>query len=784
MIFSNNENTKLILTSRTYIWQPECYTCLSLSAYTCDLLSDEISLLLTERWGICHSYLNPVDIKTLKEETILMYSFFPSLCSSYTSLQNIPVEDFFTAPYPIIEKEIDNFKTKSQVSFIALAILAIKQTISKNSFSIDNHEYDDLFQDVFHESAFLQYPSKNSLKSTLVALTGTYVRETKDKFMLTHETLQKIVLRCIAKTLMKSVIKYCETEVILNQFRLDCIYEKRDAFIIEVTAENEDAYFRRLVYELGKGWNKSIFEHEQNKFCEFRLKFLKYMKKYLTRDTWDIMQDGLTHLHIVSDLGYENYVSFFLKDNAMINQKDSDGNIPLHLACRKGHNKIVKYLVVKKSIIDMANKEGSKPFVYACENNAMQVAKYLLHHSAKSINVNEKYQTKNNGTVLHIVSAKGFTNLVLLLLEKKADVDALDRSGCTPLHYASNSAVAKSLLDMNANINAIDSLGRSPVYLACGTKNERVLQLLIEKNAEINQKTINGLRPIHAACQSGSIGIVKILLEKGTTVNSSKPSIVPLHEACKIGNESITNILIAAKASVNHKTKDGLTPLHQACMNERVIVAKILLDNKANVNDANKYGWTALLFSCARGFHTVVDLLLQHGANVNICDEDKISPLMVACKENKTGVVDILLRSKANVNHCDKDNCSSLAFACKTGNVDLVELLLTYGADINLADKNMITPLHTACMFHHSNVVLILIEHKANVNAQDNLRQTPLFKSSINGYIDILDILLEHGASVDICDNLGKSPLAIAEIKGHKAIVDEIKQYRPFNQIV
>ncbi|CAC5381079.1 unnamed protein product [Mytilus coruscus] len=648
-ILSKNINTKLILTIRTYVWQPERYKYLSLSDFTCDLLSDAIGLSLTERLSICKSYLNQADMEALKDDTILMYSFLPSLCSSYASSNNISVERFFTVPYQIIEDEIHNFKIKSQV-----------------------------------------------------------------------------------------------------------------------TNENEDTYFRRLAYEVGGVCNTAVFENEQNKFPEFRLKFVKYMKKYVSRDYLTKTQENMPVLHVVSALGYHDYTAFFIQDNQMVNTKDSNGNLPLHFACMKGHTKIVKTLVENKSFIDIANKEGLKPFCYACENDTIQIAKYLLQHSAKWINVDEKYQKRNKGSVLHIASAKGFTDIVFLLLKNKADVNVQDGNGCTPLHLASNITVVKALLDFKANINAVDFFGRSPLYCACSENHERVLQLLIKHNASVNQKTITGFTPLHFACQSGSIRIVKMLLEKGAKINSSKPDTVPLHEACKVGNASIINILIASNASVNHTSKDGLTPLHEACSNGHIEAVNLLLHNKANVNAANVYGWTALFLSCSQGFREIVLLLLEYGANPNIIDEDKVSPLIVACKENHTDVVRLLLQLQSDVNHCDKDNCSSLAFACKIGNVDMVNLLLTHGADINLADKYMITPLHIACMNNHKNVVLTMIDNQANVNAQDNLRQTPLFKSSINGYSDIVDILLNHGASVDICDKFGTSPLAIAEKKDIK----------------
>lgn len=787
MMLINNSQTKLILTTRTYVWSVEGHSDLTIPFQTCDFLSDDLKLLLPERLDICKSYINESDTKTLNEEAIMMYSCFPTLCAMYSSSTKLPVEHFFTVPCQMFEDEINNFKTKSQVRFMALAFLAIRQMIAKNSLTIDNHEHDKLLQDLFHESSFLQCPSKHLLMSTLAAFKGEYVKEISSCFKLSHGTMQDIVLCCIANTFMISVIKYCKTEVILNRVCLESIKQEHDVLTIRVKREEENAYFERLVSVLSQGLHKEVFESTHNSYPKFRKKFIQYIRQYHPRENFAKTPDGMTVLHVVSGLGYDDYVSFFLRDKQLINIKDNAGNIPLHLACKSANLKIVEYLIKNKSLIDIANVEEMKPFFYVCEHGFITAAKYLLHHSAKWIKVNEKYRTKNKRSVLHVVCKNGYTSLAVLLLDNNAEVDVKDADGCTPLHLAchkGNSGTVTALLNYKANVNSIDSFGKTSVYLACSQNHKKVLQLLLDRKAVVNQKTNIGMTPLSISCKNENIDIVNMLLQSGAKVSSHKPGISPLQEACKTGNERLTNILIQSKVSVNHKTKDGITPLHEACMNGHVNITRILLDNKANINETNKYGWTALFFGCSKGFCPMVDLLLQHGANVNICDEDKVSPLMAACKENCTDVVNLLLHSKANVNHCDNDNCSSLLFACKTGNVDLVNLLLTNGADMNLVDRDMTTPLHTACKYHHTKVVLVLIEHKANLNVRDNLGQTPLFKSIFNGYIDIVDILLKHGASVDICDNSGKSPLSIAEIKGHTSIIDVLRQYRPINQIV
>ncbi|XP_052076528.1 uncharacterized protein LOC127714496 [Mytilus californianus] len=641
IIVSKRDQTKIILTSRTYIWQQEWYKYLNIPSYTCDLLSENLQLLAEERLNIFKSYINTDVSMALNEDDIMLYNIFLSVCAMYSSSKKYSLKKFLEVPFLIIENEIDNFKTKSQVRFIALAILAIKHIISINSLTINKHEHDDLLQDLFHESTFVQNQSKNLLKSTLAAFKGEYVREEHGCFEFIHKTMRNIVLCCIAKTFMKSVIKYCEIDVILNQIRLYCISDEQDVYIIKVTRENTNAYFRRLVTELKKGFHKQVFESAQNVVPQFRAKFLEHIKLNITCNELTKTKEGMTALHVVSALGYHEYVSFFIQYERMINERDTAGNIPLHLACKKGHLEIVKDLVENNSLVDIPNHEELKPFFYACENNSVDVAKYMLHYSG--IKVNEKYSRKNKRCVLHVVCANGYTDLAILLLKNNAKVDVKDADECTPLHlacYNGNSGTVSALLNSSANVDAVDLFGKTSVYIACSANHERVLQLLLDKKAVVNQKTDNGMTPLRVSCKNGNTVIVKMLLQSGAKVNSNDQSAVPLHDACKVGNESIIDILIHAKASVNQKTQDGITPLHEACRKGHANVVKILLDNKAVVNEQDKTGGTALSISSFKGFYTIIDLLLQKGAKPNISDEDKVNSLKLACKENHKDVVD------------------------------------------------------------------------------------------------------------------------------------------------
>ncbi|CAC5359830.1 unnamed protein product [Mytilus coruscus] len=328
------------------------------------------------------------------------------------------------------------------------------------------------------------------------------------------------------------------------------------------------------------------------------VKFLEYIKQNITLNELTKTQEGMTALHVVAALGYHEYVSFFKHDTRMINERDAAGNIPLHLACKNGHLKIVNDLVKNKSFVYISNNDELKPFFHACENGFVDVAKYMLHNSSKWIKVNEKYRTKNKRCVLHVVCANGHAHIAVLLLRNNAAVDVKDADGCTPLHlacYKGSSEIVSALLNCNANVNA-----------------------------------------------------------NGAKVNNKKPSVVPLHEAFKAGNESILEILIQAKASVNHRKKEGETPIDEACENGHDNVVKILVDNKAVVNEKDnhsnknivmtlvvykvyvnaqdKCGQTPLFKSSVNRCIDIVEYLLNHASSVKTCGIGCISPLAVARK--------------------------------------------------------------------------------------------------------------------------------------------------------
>ncbi|CAC5394960.1 unnamed protein product [Mytilus coruscus] len=288
-ILSNDDQTKVILTCRKSIWHPEICERFRLSDFVCDLHTDELRLTLLEKRTICETYLEKNDAKVINDDIIMMYPFLPSLCSIFTSKDVGTVEHFFTLPVQFIEKEIDSYKMKSPVRYISLAVLAIEQKIPKKSF-FDNIRTEELIKNLFGESGSQILPSKRLIISQLEALTDTYVKVDNDCFEFIHETMQTIVLYCIAKTFINSVLKYCRSAVIKNQVELACVKEEETVPVIKITPEHEEAYFTRLARDLSEGQLVDVFEKNQSAFPIFREKFLEFLKNSKTGKNGKRMQ--------------------------------------------------------------------------------------------------------------------------------------------------------------------------------------------------------------------------------------------------------------------------------------------------------------------------------------------------------------------------------------------------------------------------------------------------------------------------------------------------------------
>ena len=143
---------------------------------------------------------------------------------------------------------------------------------------------------------------------------------------------------------------------------------------------------------------------------------------------------------------------------------------------------------------------------------------------------------------------EGQSQVLELLLEKDADVDAKDEYGQTPLLWAAwngHEAVVKLLLEKGAELETEDSSGQTPLLWAAWNGHEAVVKLLLEKGAELETKSSYGQTPLLWAARNGHEAVVKLLLEKGAELETKDSSgRTPLSYAALKGHEAVVKLLL------------------------------------------------------------------------------------------------------------------------------------------------------------------------------------------------------------------------------------------------
>lgn len=143
--------------------------------------------------------------------------------------------------------------------------------------------------------------------------------------------------------------------------------------------------------------------------------------------------------------------------------------------------------------------------------NKPSLAKLAIENGA-----NVKATDKDGKTAVHIAALYGTDEILSLLLEKNAEVDACDYLKNTPLILAAKHPQSihclKMLINHGAHLESVNSDGDTALSLACSCKNPEAVQALVEAGASYKwiKRHYNLNRNIIKAIREG----VKNRLEK------------------------------------------------------------------------------------------------------------------------------------------------------------------------------------------------------------------------------------------------------------------------------
>jgi ankyrin repeat protein len=211
------------------------------------------------------------------------------------------------------------------------------------------------------------------------------------------------------------------------------------------------------------------------------------------------------------------------------------------------------------------------------------------------------------GTLIDAAKANDSAG-ALALVKDKADVNATESDGTTPLHYAvyhDDVALVDSLLKAGAKASVVNRYGSTPLLEAAVRGNPVVIEKLLKAGADPNVGNSDGQTPLMILSRTSNIGAAKLLIKQGANVNEtehwhnqtplmwaaaeSQPAMVKLllEHGAKADARSLINHwprMVTAEPRAQQREIGGLTPLLYAARQGCAECVKLLLGAHADPN--------------------------------------------------------------------------------------------------------------------------------------------------------------------------------------------------------
>ncbi|XP_048863283.1 protein phosphatase 1 regulatory subunit 12A-like isoform X10 [Brienomyrus brachyistius] len=201
--------------------------------------------------------------------------------------------------------------------------------------------------------------------------------------------------------------------------------------------------------------------------------------------------DGLTALHQACIDDNVDMVTFLVEHGACVNQPDNEGWIPLHAAASCGYMDIAEYLISQGASVGVVNSEGETPLDIAEEEAMEELLQNEINRQGVDIEAARKEEervmlrdarqwlnsgqiadvrhTKSGGTAMHVAAAKGYAEVLKLLIQAGYDVNIKDFDGWTPLHAAAHwgkEEACRILVEKLCDMDAINKVGQTAFDVA------------------------------------------------------------------------------------------------------------------------------------------------------------------------------------------------------------------------------------------------------------------------------------------------------------------------------
>ncbi|KKT23685.1 MAG: hypothetical protein UW09_C0003G0207 [candidate division TM6 bacterium GW2011_GWF2_43_87] len=277
----------------------------------------------------------------------------------------------------------------------------------------------------------------------------------------------------------------------------------------------------------------------------------------------------------------------------------------------------------KKADANAVDKDQKTLLELVVEGGSFAMVEYLV----KTVGVDVNAARAVYASPLHSAAELGKLDIVKFLFENGAYINQ-SKLGFTPLFSAvqgGNLDVISYLIDVaKADVNAVDQWGTTPLHKAIRSNQLEAVKLLVKKGADVNQKTKHFGTPLFSAAEKGNLEIMRYLIEdEHVDVNvkvDDSENFTPLHNAVTFHKLDAVKFLIKKGADVNQGNWRLMTPLFFAVRDANLAIVRCLVEEgKADVNSVNEWKETPLfLAGRADKDLEIVKYLIEKGADVGV----------------------------------------------------------------------------------------------------------------------------------------------------------------------
>jgi len=384
-------------------------------------------------------------------------------------------------------------------------------------------------------------------------------------------------------------------------------------------------------------------------------------------------------------------------------------------------------------------------------------------------------------TSLHRAASHNDTTEIAARLAQGADVNALDKSGWTPLHCAARAGAFSSilaLLDSDAiNVNMVNKEGLTALHYlvsigATTSVNDihemalyyECLQRMGKKGVNVNLPGTDGEMPLHSVAVRGNEDALRWLIEHHARVNGiSGNGETALHAAVRGKHSRCVWLLMRAGADRHIVNKENLSPLAIAFQTAPDLFALMCGVPPADAMADCPSTPDALLNACLERRIDRAFRLVHAGAKkeqFHFQTDKGYTPLHVAAEAGNTDLLQILFSSPlADPCACTHEGNNALHLLVQHGyeddEDDAVELLerlwermVAFGAKVSSTNQQGETPLHLAVRAHRQRAAQWLLSNGANLESCTAVGETPLHYAVRAKDRDMMQFLVERGANL------------------------------------